>query len=55
VRFVPLVDAAPATLALARLRDTDDPLVTEFVDLALEVSSTAALSDATPYAAVRRD
>lgn len=36
--FVPLVDAPPATLALACRRDDHDALVAEFIDLAVQVS-----------------
>ena len=48
VAFVPLVDAAPSTLVLARRRETDDARIDEFFALALEVAATAALS-ASPY------
>lgn len=48
VAFVPLVDAAPAVVVLARRREAHDPLVDDFVALALEIAATAALSD-TPY------
>lgn len=46
--FVPLVDAAPAVVVLARRREAHDPLVDDFVALALEIAATAALSG-TPY------
>jgi DNA-binding transcriptional LysR family regulator len=49
VRFVPLVDAAPATLVLGRLSDNLDPLVQEFTRLAVEIAETAALNATTPY------
>ena len=49
VAFVPLVDAAPSTLVIARRKDARDPLLSEFIELALEVSHSAALSDS-PYA-----
>jgi DNA-binding transcriptional LysR family regulator len=38
VAFVPLIDAAPATLALARRRDERDALLDELTALALEVA-----------------
>lgn len=48
VAFVPLVDAAPAVLVIARRRDSPDRLIDDFVRLAREVSGTAAVT-ATPY------
>ncbi|HEU4657399.1 MAG TPA: LysR substrate-binding domain-containing protein [Capillimicrobium sp.] len=51
VRFVPLVDAAPATMVLVRRRDSEHPLLEEFTQLAREVSETAISHEATPYAA----
>jgi DNA-binding transcriptional LysR family regulator len=48
VAFVPLVDAAPSTLVLARRRDTQDRLVEDFARLAIEIAATAAAAD-TPY------
>jgi LysR family transcriptional regulator, benzoate and cis,cis-muconate-responsive activator of ben and cat genes len=51
VAFVPLVDAEPATVVLARRGDTADPLVSEFAALALEVATTAANNADTPYSA----
>ncbi len=54
VAFVPLVDAAPATLALARRRETGagatgvaggDPILAEFTALVLEVVSTISGSE----------
>jgi hypothetical protein len=42
VSFVPLVEAPPSTLVLAYHRDAERPLITEFVDLAVEVTATAA-------------
>lgn len=48
VAFVPLVDAAPSTLVLARRRETKDPLIDEFFALALEIAATAAVSSS-PY------
>jgi LysR family transcriptional regulator, benzoate and cis,cis-muconate-responsive activator of ben and cat genes len=53
VVFIPLVDAAPATLALAGRRDAEaDRLTRDFVELAVEIASTAAENAATPYGAV---
>lgn len=40
--FVPLIDAAPATLVLARPREQAHPLVEQFVALALSVSGQLA-------------
>jgi DNA-binding transcriptional LysR family regulator len=48
VAFVPLVDAAPAILVLARRREAHDRLVEDFTRLAIEISATAALNN-TPY------
>jgi DNA-binding transcriptional LysR family regulator len=42
VAFVPLIDAAPATLALARRRGDSEPLLDEFAALALEVAASAS-------------
>lgn len=44
VAFVPLVDAAPATLAIIRPQDVDDPLVDDFCDLAVDMAKVAARS-----------
>jgi DNA-binding transcriptional LysR family regulator len=50
VAFVPLIDAAPATLALTWRRDDDNELVRQFVALALEVAASASASDSdAPY------
>ena len=38
IAYVPLVDAEPSTLAIARRRDDDNPLVTELIDLVLEIT-----------------
>src|SRR4051794_16067198 len=48
VAFVPLRDAAPAVLVLARRREGRDRLVDDFVKLALEIAGTAVQND-TPY------
>lgn len=50
VKFIPLLDAPPSTLVLARHRDVEQPLIDEFASLALEVSTAAAGSPETPYA-----
>jgi DNA-binding transcriptional LysR family regulator len=50
VAYVPLVDAAPSTLAIVRRRDSTDPLVTELVELAVEIAAHAANAN-TPYSA----
>lgn len=53
VRFVPLAEAAPATMVLVHRRDSQHPLLDEFVQLAIEVSHTAATNATTPYAPAR--
>jgi LysR family transcriptional regulator, benzoate and cis,cis-muconate-responsive activator of ben and cat genes len=50
VAYVPLVDAAPCTLAIVKRRDSADPLVAEFIELAVEIAEHAANSN-TPYSA----
>jgi DNA-binding transcriptional LysR family regulator len=42
VSFVPLVEASPSTLVLAHHRDAEQPLIAEFVELAVEVAATDA-------------
>jgi DNA-binding transcriptional LysR family regulator len=54
VAYVPLVDAAPCTLAIVKRRDSTDPLVAEFIELAVEIAEHAANSN-TPYSATERD
>lgn len=54
VRFLPLVDAPPATLVLARHREHQHSLGEEFVALAVEVATTAALNADTPYVPAAR-
>jgi DNA-binding transcriptional LysR family regulator len=49
VSFVPLVDAPPATLALAWRRDATNPLIADFARLAGSVAAVAAQSRDTPY------
>jgi DNA-binding transcriptional LysR family regulator len=46
VAFVPLVDSAPATLALARRREDSEPLLDEFTALALEVAAATVSAPA---------
>ncbi len=48
--FVPLVEAAPTTLVLAHHREATQPLIGEFVSLAVEVAATAARNPDTAYA-----
>jgi len=50
VKFIPLLDAPPSTLVLARHREVQQPLIDDFAALALEVSTAAAGSPETPYA-----
>ncbi|MBS1882998.1 MAG: LysR family transcriptional regulator [Actinobacteria bacterium] len=49
VAFVPLVDAPPATLALAWRHDATNPLILEFAKLARAVATVAAQNPATSY------
>ncbi|HEY8582663.1 MAG TPA: LysR substrate-binding domain-containing protein [Capillimicrobium sp.] len=51
VRFVPLAGAAPATMVLARRRDSEHPLLGEFTEMAQTVSHTAVSHPTTPYSA----
>lgn len=53
VTFVPLLEAPPATLVLARSTESNHPLVDEFVGLAVEVAETAAANPGTPYSRPR--
>lgn len=46
ITYIPLVDAEPSTLAIARRRDDDNPLVTEIIDLVLEITNHAAQAEA---------
>jgi DNA-binding transcriptional LysR family regulator len=41
--YIPLYDAAPATLALARARDAEHPLTEEVTELALDIAAQAGL------------
>lgn len=49
VSFIPLVDAPPATLALAWRHDATNPLIGEFARLARNVAAVASRNPATPY------
>lgn len=49
VAFVPLLDAPPATLAIAWRHDATNPLIAEFAKLARDVATVAARNPATPY------
>ena len=53
VAYVPLVDAAPCTLAIVRRREVADPLVDELISLAQQIVAHAAHSG-TPYSDVAR-
>lgn len=50
VVFVPVRDAAPTTLVLAVSRETRDPMIEEFVELAVEIAANAARNPGTGYA-----
>ncbi|WP_022927130.1 LysR substrate-binding domain-containing protein [Patulibacter americanus] len=50
IAFVPLVDAAPATLALARRRDVEHPLADEVVALVLDIVRHVDVTGATVVA-----
>jgi LysR family transcriptional regulator, benzoate and cis,cis-muconate-responsive activator of ben and cat genes len=49
VRFVPLVDAPPATLAMAWRRDATSPSIAAFAKIARDVASVATADGATRY------
>jgi DNA-binding transcriptional LysR family regulator len=49
VTFVPLAEAPPATLVLARWSESSHRLAEEFVEIAREVASIAAANADTPY------
>jgi LysR family transcriptional regulator, benzoate and cis,cis-muconate-responsive activator of ben and cat genes len=49
VSFVPLLDAPPATLAIAWRNEATNPLIPEFAKLARDVATVAAHNPATPY------
>ncbi len=50
VAFVPLRDAAPTTLVLAVHRDVRQPMIDEFVALAVEIAANATRNPGTGYA-----
>ena len=50
VRFIPLAQAAPSTLVLVHHREVRQPLVREFVALAVEIAANAARNPDTAYA-----
>jgi len=50
VVFIPVRDAAPTTLVLAVIHDAHDPIIDEFVALAVEVATNAARNPGTGYA-----
>jgi DNA-binding transcriptional LysR family regulator len=50
VRFVPLRDAAPTTLVLAVHREVRQPMIDEFVELAIEIAANATRNPGTGYA-----
>ncbi len=50
VRFVPLVGAPPSTLVLAHRREVRQPMLAEFVALAVEAAANAARNPDTAYA-----
>lgn len=54
IRFVPLVDAPPATLVLLRSVHAVNPLVQECARMTVEIARTAANSAVTPYEPPRR-
>lgn len=50
VRFIPLVDAPPSTLVLAHHHEVRQPMLAEFVALAVEAAANAARNPDTAYA-----
>jgi DNA-binding transcriptional LysR family regulator len=50
VVFVPLRDAAPTTLVLAVHREVRQPMIDEFVELAVEIAANATRNPGTGYA-----
>jgi DNA-binding transcriptional LysR family regulator len=52
VAFIPLVEAPPSTLVIAHHRESSQPLIGEFVELAVEVAAGAARNPDTAYAVV---
>ena len=55
VVFVPLRDAAPTTLVLAVNREVRQPIIDEFVELAVEIAANATRNPGTGYAAPTRE
>lgn len=49
VRFIPLLDAPPSTLVLAHHSEVRQPLIADFVALAIDVAATAARNPDTAY------
>jgi LysR family transcriptional regulator, benzoate and cis,cis-muconate-responsive activator of ben and cat genes len=49
VAFVPLRDAAPARMVLARRADAEGRLIREFTELAVDIARTATSNERTPY------
>jgi DNA-binding transcriptional LysR family regulator len=50
VAFIPLRDAAPTTLVLAVHREVRQPMIDEFVELAVEIAANATRNPGTGYA-----
>jgi LysR family transcriptional regulator, benzoate and cis,cis-muconate-responsive activator of ben and cat genes len=50
VVFMPVSDAAPTVLVVAVLRDVHDPIIDEFVQLAVQIAANAARNPGTGYA-----
>jgi hypothetical protein len=48
--FVPLRDAAPTTLVLAVHHEVRQPMIDEFVELAVEIAANATRNPGTGYA-----
>ena len=55
VSFVPLRDAAPTTLVLAVHREVRQPIIDEFVELAVEIAANATRNPGTGYAAPSKE
>jgi DNA-binding transcriptional LysR family regulator len=49
VVFIPVRDAAPTTLVLAVSREAREPMIDEFVELAVEIAANAARNPGTGY------
>jgi LysR family transcriptional regulator, benzoate and cis,cis-muconate-responsive activator of ben and cat genes len=54
VVFVPIRDAAPTTLVLAVRREAREPMIDEFVELAVAIAGNAARNPGTGYAVPER-